>query len=178
MIQIHWKWQNKKKITITKSLQNRCHSVAFHIQLAKQSFPQSFVCAARSIWNLIKFGAILHRASVTSAIAQLCDGCDNPTTSPATFWNLKLFKGTSAQCWFVQNYLWHDRLVCQFLCLCMENHLWKFQPNPTHIIRDMNENINKENKRKRSVTCNAPHYNHRYLNKLMIFAETFAILRF
>ena len=29
----------------------------------------------------------------------------------------------------------------------MENHLWKFQPKQTHISWDMNENINKENKK-------------------------------
>ena len=30
----------------------------------------------------------------------------------------------------------------------MENHLWKFQPKQTHIISwDMNEYINKENKK-------------------------------
>ena len=62
----------------------------------------------------------------------------------------------------------------------MEILLWKFQPNATHIIWFyMNENINKENKRKGSVTFNASHNiynNHRYLNNLMIFAETFATL--
>ena len=29
----------------------------------------------------------------------------------------------------------------------MENHVWKFQPERTHISWDMNENINKENKK-------------------------------
>ena len=29
----------------------------------------------------------------------------------------------------------------------MENQLWKFQPKQTHISWDMNENINKENKK-------------------------------
>ena len=29
----------------------------------------------------------------------------------------------------------------------MEKHLWKFQPRQTHYSLDMNENINKENKK-------------------------------
>ena len=32
-------------------------------------------------------------------------------------------------------------------CFCMENYLWKFQPKRTYISWDMNENINKENKK-------------------------------
>ena len=39
------------------------------------------------------------------------------------------------------------RIVHQFTCFCMENHLWEFQPKRTHICWDMNENINKENKK-------------------------------
>ena len=38
-------------------------------------------------------------------------------------------------------------IVHRFTCLCMENHLWKFQPKRTHISWDINENINKENKK-------------------------------
>ena len=47
----------------------------------------------------------------------------------------------------MQNYKEKGLIVHQFICFCMENHLWKFQPKWTHISWDMNENINKENKR-------------------------------
>ena len=45
------------------------------------------------------------------------------------------------------NYKEKGSIVHQFTCFCMENHLWKFQPKQTPISWDMNENINKENKK-------------------------------
>ena len=39
-----------------------------------------------------------------------------------------------------------DQLYISLL-VSVENHLWKFQPKRTHISWDMNENINKENKK-------------------------------
>ena len=38
-----------------------------------------------------------------------------------------------------------NQLYISLLVFCVENHLWKFQPKRTHIIWDMNGNINKEN---------------------------------
>ena len=58
-----------------------------------------------------------------------------------------------------------DQLSIQFTCFCMENHLWKFQPKRTHISWDMNENINKENKKEfwfcRRVTVMLSNHYHR-----------------
>ena len=58
-----------------------------------------------------------------------------------------LIKGTGWEGWLVQNYKEKGSIVHQFTCLCMENQLWKFQLKRTHISWDMNENINKENKK-------------------------------
>ena len=56
----------------------------------------------------------------------------------------------------IQSKCIYKRCFKVYLFLYMENHLWIFQPKRTHISRDMNENINKGNKKEfwfwRSVT--------------------------
>ena len=47
----------------------------------------------------------------------------------------------------MQNYKEKGSILHPFTCFRMENHLWKFQPKRTRISWDMNENINKENKK-------------------------------
>ena len=47
----------------------------------------------------------------------------------------------------MQNIKEKGSIVHQFTCFCMENHLCKFQSKRTNISGDMNENINKENKK-------------------------------
>ena len=63
-------------------------------------------------------------------------------------WVSLYFKGTGEECWLVQKNKDNESIVHQFPRSCMENHLWKFQPKRIHISWDINENINKENKKK------------------------------
>ena len=55
--------------------------------------------------------------------------------------------GKTVHFWLVQNFNEKGSILHHFTCFCMEYHLWKFQPKQTHISWDMNENINKENKK-------------------------------
>ena len=66
-------------------------------------------------------------------------------------------------------------LYISFLINAQKKKLWKFQPGPTRIIRDMNENINKENKRKGSVTVTLFYKNHRYLHSAIFFIDSFSL---